>query len=134
MKKLAVAMIHGIGSQGPKRPADSSDATYSKALQKKLKSELGAARFGHIAVREIFWSDILQGRQETYLASIKRRTRYDDLRAFVLCNLSDASAYRMNAADARDDTYGRIHRRVRDVIAELESDCTPDAPLVVMAH
>ncbi|MEO0817403.1 MAG: hypothetical protein AAFX86_08850 [Pseudomonadota bacterium] len=133
MKQIAVAIIHGMGSQGREKPENSSEARYSKEFQKRLRTAVGADSFDKLAVREILWADILQDRQERYLGKIKRRTRYDELRAFVLCNLSDAAAYRKNG-DQRDDTYERIHERVSDVIAELEQDCGPDAPLVVIAH
>lgn len=133
MKHVAVAIIHGMGSQGPSEPPDSSVPTYSKEFQKRLRSILGAGRFEQIAFREIFWADILQDRQNAYLAAIEQTTRFDDLRAFVLCNLSDAAAYRKNG-DARDDTYERVHARVSKVIAQLEEDCAPGTPLVVIAH
>ena len=133
-KELAVAVIHGIGSQGAKRPQNSDEPTFSKELQKRVYSKLGNVKSSKIAWREIFWADILQSRQDTYLRKIKRKTRFDELREFVLCNLSDASAYRFNPNDANDDTYSLIHNRVFQTISELENDVSKGAPLIVLAH
>lgn len=133
-KTLAVAVIHGIGSQGEIQPTDSAVPTYSKDLHKRVKRELGTAQFDKVAWREIFWSDILQVRQAAYLKSIKRRTRYDNLREFVLCNLSDASAYRLTPGDQADNTYERIHARVTDTLNALDADTEDGSILIVLAH
>ena len=133
-KKLAIGVIHGMGSQGATQPPSSDTLTFSKDLARLVERDVGKAKFStDVAWREIFWSDILQGRQVDYLKRIKRRTDFDDVRKFVLCNLSDASAYRPTAGNDVD-TYGAIHQRVRDTIAELEADCEPGAPLILLAH
>ena len=133
-KKLAIGVIHGMGSQGATRPPSSDTLTFSKDLARLVERDVGTAKFNtDVAWREIFWSDILQGRQLNYLKRIKRRTDFDDVRKFVLCNLSDASAYRPTAGNDAD-TYGAIHNRVRTTIAELEADCEDGAPLILLAH
>ena len=132
-KEFAVAVIHGIGSQGEERPDDSAVPNFSKDLHKRIARELGKSNFERVAWREIFWSDILQKREDDYLSSIKRRTRFDHLRSFVLCNLADASAYR-KTPDEKDDTYQRVHERVTETLADLDDDTVDDAPLVVLAH
>ncbi len=133
-KKLAVAVIHGMGSQGSKQPDASDKLTFSKDLARLVARKLGKDRFGaEVAWREIFWADILQNRQLDYLKKIKRRTDFDQMRKFVLCNLSDASAYRPTT-DKGDKTYELIHGRIRQTIAELEADCEPGTPLIVLAH
>ncbi|WP_306253570.1 hypothetical protein [Parvularcula sp. IMCC14364] len=134
MKKLAVAVIHGMGAQGVKQTGDRASPTFSKALYKRIRRAVGPLAFdGAISWREIFWADILQDRQDTYLARIRRRTRYDDLRRFVVQNLGDAAAYR-KTADLADNTYGTIHKRVDKVIRQLDQDTDESAPLVILAH
>lgn len=133
-KKLAVAIIHGIGSQGEKPPTSTSDLLFSKELRDRVRREMTPKRYdNNIAWREIFWSDVLQMRQQKYLTSIKRRTRSDKMRSFVLCNLADASAYR-KTGDPTDTTYETIHKRVKKTIRDLERDVEANAPLVVLAH
>jgi len=134
-KKLAVAVIHGIGSQGDKQPESTDDLLFSAELKQRVARELNLAEFDdEIAWREIFWSDVLQDRQQKYLSKIKRRTRSDKLRSFVLCNLSDASAYRKTNSDSNDNTYQNIHKRVTKTIADLERDVEAGSPLVILAH
>lgn len=133
-KDLAIAVIHGNGTQGGKRPADSSKSTFSQALRKRVKRELGDALFERVSWREIFWADILQTNQRRYLKAIKRITRQDALRDYVLCNLSDAASYRISPTDPNDDTYERVHQRVAETMAELDADVAGGKPLLVLAH
>lgn len=131
-KKVGVVVIHGIGSQGTARPTDSNKITFSEDMHKRVMKSLGA-KGGDVAWREVFWSDILQGRQEEYLKKIKRKTGWDNARKIVMCNLSDAASYRTNA-DGTDKTYERIHQRVEDTIRDMEDDIGPDGQIVVLAH
>ncbi|MCI5047171.1 MAG: hypothetical protein MRY59_06695 [Aquisalinus sp.] len=134
MKKIAVAVIHGMGAQGAKVSNDSAIPTFSKHLRNRVRGAFGTAAFDEtVAWREIFWADILQDRQARYLSAIRRRTRYDDLRRFVVQNLGDAAAYQ-KTADPADNTYEKIHKRVAKVIRELDQDTVDGAPLVVVAH
>lgn len=133
-KTLAIAVIHGIGSQGDKRPADSATASFSLGLRKRVGREIGPEDFeAKIAWREIFWSDITQKNQNDFLGRISRVTRYDSVREFVVHNLSDAAGYQ-KTEDPKDKTYQRIHERVRETLAELEADVEPGSPLIVFAH
>lgn len=133
-KKLAVAVIHGIGSQGETKPPKTDQLVFSRELRDRTARELGQSQFdANVAWREIFWSDILQERQNAYLAGIKRRTRGDKMRSFILCNLADASAYR-KTGDPNDTTYEDIHARVKETIKDLEGDVEPHSPLIVLAH
>lgn len=127
-------MIHGIGSQGEERPPRSDALVFSEELRARIASEVGPTLFDTaVAWREIFWSDVLQERQNRYLRSIKRRTRHGAMRSFLLCNFADASAYRLTG-DRNDTTYTDIHARVEETIRDLEGDVEEGAPLVVLAH
>ena len=134
MKDIGVLVIHGIGSQGKERPSDTAELKYSDKLYKRVRKDLGGPQASRVAWREVFWSDILQARQSNYLKAIKRRTRYDFVRRFVLCNLSDAAAYRITPTDDADDTYQRIHERVDETLSDLDNDVKDGAPLIILAH
>lgn len=123
-KSLAVAMIHGIGSQ---------EGGFSTGFVDKLRARMSPADFDEIAFEEILWADILIERQRNYLKKIKRKTRGDILRGFVLDNLSDALAYRQDRNSA-NGTYDKVHSRVGRAIKKLERRIAPDSPLVVLAH
>ena len=132
--KVAVAVIHGIGSQANKRPAVSDERTFSERLYKRLRRRLGRRRMdAHVAWREVFWADVLEPRQERYLAEIEGLTRYDRIRGFLVKSISDAASFqRREGVD--DDAYAMIKARVRATIADLDRDVPDDTPLVILAH
>ena len=118
--KMAVVVIHGMGSQftGQKKP--SSEVTFSRDLHRRVSRELGA-QMNDVAWREIVWAHVLQDRQNEYLRKIKRRTGYDDVRNFVVHNLSDAASYR-KTADGNDAIYEDIHAEVDRVMEDVRRD------------
>lgn len=131
-KDVGVIVIHGMGSQGRTKPDDSAVPTYSKTMHKRVARELGV-KMDRVAWREVFFAHILQDRQEAFLRAIKRRTDFDKLRGFVMCNLSDAASYR-KTNDPNDTTYEMIHAQIDAVMAELRADLGPNAPVVILAH
>ena len=132
--KVAVAVIHGIGSQANKSPEISDERTFSDRLYRKLARKLGRGRMAReVAWREVFWADVLEPRQERYLERIKDRTRYDRVRGFVVKSISDAASFqRREGVD--DNAYALIQQRVRRTIADLNEDTSDDTPLVILAH
>ncbi|WP_299693302.1 hypothetical protein [uncultured Tateyamaria sp.] len=132
MKDIGVLVIHGMGSQGRVAPPRTDTLSYSKDMHGRVGAFLGAT-MDRIAWREVFWADVLQSRQEAYLKAIKRRTDFDALRGFVMCNLSDAASYRPTS-DQNDKTYELIHQRVDQTLADLADDVGPDAPILIVAH
>ncbi len=138
--KVAVAVIHGIGSQAMSRPPSSDRLTFSGDLHKRIRKTLGRKHFDkQIVWREIFWSDVLSPRQIRYLEAISVKVNYHSLREFILCNIADAASYK-KAADSEGsegsagNAYRLIHQRVRSTLAELRADTDDDTPLVVLAH
>ena len=129
-KKLAVAVIHGIGSQANKKPQVSDQQTFSKGLYKKLRSKLGRKVMKNdIAWREIFWADILQDRQDQYLDSISSWVKVGGVRRLLVNNFADALAF-----SRRGTAYDELQNRIRATIADLRRDVDEDTPLVIMAH
>lgn len=133
--KIAVAVIHGMGSQG-KTPQDVDEISFSAGLYKRLKERLGDSFFQRVGWREIFWADILQDRQETFIKDnlASKGARWMKTRRFVMHNLADAASYRRNKADSRDQIYHLIHARVHRTIARLEEITDENTPLVIFAH
>jgi hypothetical protein len=131
--KIAVAVIHGMGSQG-KDQQGTNEISFSAGLYTRLKEQLGADFFDRVAWREIFWADILQTRQEDYIQYLRSKgARWMDTRRFVMHNLGDAASYRKND-DPRDQIYFEIHERVHRTIQRLEQIGDPHTPLIVLAH
>ncbi|MEO1657405.1 MAG: hypothetical protein AAFR65_06760 [Pseudomonadota bacterium] len=129
-KKVAVAVIHGIGSQANKKPQVSDQQTFSKGLYKKLRSKLGRKVVKNdVAWREIFWADILQDRQDLYLDAISDTVKVGGARRLLVSNFADALAF-----SRRGTAYDELQDRIRTTIADLRRDVDEDTPLVVMAH
>ena len=69
-KRIAVAVIHGMGSQGD-APQDIDSISFSAGLYNALRGYLKPGEWNdRVVYREIFWADVLQTRQEAYLAKI----------------------------------------------------------------
>ena len=126
MAKLAVAVIHGMGSQ---------DRKYSRPLRDEINDRLGAAGPSQVRWGEIYWADVLKKRQKEYIEQAKKSTDLDyiALRSFMVGSFGDASAYR-KTKDRKNTTYQKIHQRVAKCIAGLDDPANPDTPLILLAH
>lgn len=151
VNRIAVAVIHGMGSQGDK-PQEPDSISFSAGLYTALRGYLRPEEWNdRVVYREIFWADVLQKRQAAYLERITADgARWPGVRDFVMHRLTDAAAYRRtkySALDpgdtsltdkerqaARDDVYRQIHLRVASTIARLEEIAGKDAPLLIFAH
>jgi hypothetical protein len=149
--RIAVAVIHGMGSQG-ETPQDIDSISFSAGLYNALRGYLKPEEWNdRVVYREIFWADVLQNRQEAYLAKITADgARWRGLRDFVMHRLTDAAAYTrtdyssLDPDDAnldaklrqaaREDVYRTIHARVAATIRRLQEIAGNDAPLLIFAH
>ena len=128
-KRLAIAVIHGMGSQQPEFADEMIDELNGRVGDLNKDPE-------EIAWRSIYWADILAPRQEEFLRDANQNNDLDyiGLRRFILSALGDASAYR-KVDSPQNSTYGLIHERVRGGIKALDDALdVDDAPLIVMAH
>jgi hypothetical protein len=123
-KKVAVAVIHGVGKRTPEFAEQ-----FAEGIQERCWQTCGS----DIIVRSIDWAYVLQD-QEDFLW---RRLReidlgYRDLRSFLVHFLADAAAYQITSAGRK--VYDKIHRRFADVMRQLAHDTDEDAPLCIVAH
>ncbi|MQQ06992.1 hypothetical protein GFB49_00845 [Epibacterium sp. SM1979] len=134
-QKIAIAVIHGMGSQGAK-PPNSHEIVFSHHLFHGLRQILGHDFFHNVIWREIFWADVLQDRQAAFQDKMlnQEQARWPGLRDFAMSRLADAAAYRRGAGDNGSWTYQEIHQRVAATMAELERMGGGDTPLLVFAH
>jgi hypothetical protein len=123
-KKVAVAVIHGIGKRAPEFAEQFIDG-----LQERCWQTCGS----DIVVRAVDWGYVLQD-QEDFLWRRLRGIdlRYRDLRAFFIHFLADAAAYQINSGDR--GVYDKIHYRFADTMRQLVYDTDEDAPLCIVAH
>jgi hypothetical protein len=123
-----------MGSQGDKPQAENA-ITFSSDLHRGLRQRLGTDRFDRLVRwREIFWSDILQERQQDYMTrALEGEAHWMRSRDFVMHRLADAAAYRWEKGE-HAYVYPEVHARVRAAIAHLEQMTGGGAPLIVLAH
>lgn len=127
--RLAVAIIHGIGTQ-----TRAFAAPMIAELEDRLEDR------GHdpddVAFQPIHWADILDPRQRAYLDAARAAGPLDflALRRYVVTALGDAAAYQY--VDGPSATYVLIHTRIRERLRDLFVDGlgSSTAPLVVLAH
>jgi hypothetical protein len=132
MTHIAVAVIHGMGTQRKKDVADPAALSFSRGLHESLTGHLGRARMDRIVWREIFWADILQERQDALVGRMNKVQTMGIARRFLLERLGDASNYQFSTKET--STYQRVQQRIRAALTSLEVATGPDAPLVILAH
>ena len=130
--KVAVLIIHGMGSQGkgfdiPTR----EEINYWIAGKGKDPAD--------VAWKPIYWADLVEPRQEKFMRDIVRAKGNDidciKMRRFIISAIGDAAAYQ-NIRGKKTSTYTQIHNRVRSCIKDLyHNDLgSQPCPLIVMAH
>lgn len=127
--RLAVVIIHGIGSASP---------DFADPMVAELRDRL--ADRGHdpddVAFQPIHWADILGPRQRAYLEDARAAGPLDflPLRRVVVEALGDAAAYQY--VERPSPTYEAVNDRVRERIHDLWVDQLDEqpVPLVAIAH
>ena len=127
--KLAVVVIHGMGSQ---------EADFAELCIEEISNRLTEG--GHdpleVAWAPVYWADVLKERQKEYIrdASAANKWGWAKPREFVVESLGDAAAYQF--VEEPNATYAQIHDKIRAAMKNLYVDdlnSTP-VPLVILAH
>ncbi|TWC28091.1 hypothetical protein FBY03_1405 [Pseudomonas sp. SJZ079] len=130
--KLAVAIIHGIGTQ-PDTRNDEGQHEFAHGLIAGLRRRLGCEA-EHVAFQSLYWANVLDKRQYAYLEQLRDQPiRWRWFRRLVTLFLGDASGYR-KVSQAYDTTYEQVHQSLRNGLNALRAKVGPDTPLVVLAH
>ncbi|WP_308725533.1 hypothetical protein [Metapseudomonas otitidis] len=130
--KLAVAILHGIGSQPDQRDAE-GQYSYAQGLIGGLRRELGVEADA-IAFQSLYWASVLDRRERAYLDRLEHEpVTWRWLREAVTLFLGDASGYR-KVSQAYDTTYEEVHQCLRNGLTALRAKVAPTTPLVVLAH
>lgn len=131
-QKIAVALIHGVGNQGPEF-ADAMTSELYEAFAALLPADDKSVH-DKITIRPVYWADIL-ARKERILWNILKHEdglALNTLRNFMMNFVGDATAYQPGRS--RREIYERIHTRIASVLHELAEEAGPEAPLCVIGH
>lgn len=131
-KKVAVLIIHGIGSQ---------NANFADATKDEINGRVAGKGYNpdDIAWKSVYWANILEPRQINFMNEIIADRNNDidfiKLRRFIISAIGDAAAYQ-NIKGQENSTYSKIHRRVKDCIEDLYDNQLghEPCPLIIMAH
>ena len=132
-QKIAVAIIHGAGSQGPEF-ADEMITKLRRSFEKLLPSN-NQSIADKLAIKPIYWADILAKKQRILWNSLMdddSKLGFGDIRQFIMNFGADAVAYQPGAN--RREVYDRVHHTVADALNSLAEDCGPQAPLCIIGH
>lgn len=132
-QKIAVAIIHGAGSQGPDF-ADATIARISDRFQDHLP-EGDKSVTDKLVFKSIYWANILARKQRILWNSViddDGNLSFSGFRKFIINFGADAVAYQPGAN--RREIYNRVHRTVASTLADLATEAGPQAPLCIIGH
>jgi hypothetical protein len=132
-QKIAVAVVHGVGSQ---------KVTFAKQLAEAVKHRFAHELAGavpdpeeELQIRGVYWARVLQDQED----DLKARTEavgglhWDELRDIFIDLGGDAVAYQPDESGDRG-TYIEIHKTFAGTLKHLAEEAGDDAPLCVIAH
>lgn len=132
LKKVAVAIIHGMGNQTQDFAGDMI-AVINKKFARKLE-HLVENPSSQLIIQPIQWSTIFTEREESLFQKTIRANRlnYQGLRKFIIHYLGDAIAYQ--PVETATHNYEKVHEKVGESLNILSQKAGDDAPLCVISH
>ncbi|MBL8132873.1 MAG: chemotaxis protein [Anaerolineae bacterium] len=124
-QKIAVAIVHGIGSQ---------DATFADKMIVGLHKRCGAAVSADLIMRGVHWAPVLRDVEDELLSRTAAGgpQRQGFLRRFLVELMGDAFAYQPVRGDRT--VYDTIHAVMAETLRLLAEEAGASAPLVIIAH
>jgi pimeloyl-ACP methyl ester carboxylesterase len=130
--RLAVAIVHGIGSQAP---------NFSDALQAKIVTRFAErAKVSRTVAEEalvfqpVYWAPVLLDREQRLWEKLAAggSLGWTSMRRFMVEFAADAIAYQPMPSER--NVYTDVHAVLADALANVVKRAGPDLPLVVIAH
>ena len=131
-KKLAVAIIHGIGEQ-TEEFAEKTIELINKKFSKQL-GDIVEDPSSYMIIKPIVWSEVFAERERNLYKEtvLDNQLRYQDLRKFVIQYVGDVIAYQ--PVETAGHNYERVHEELSESLTILSDKAGGDAPLCVIAH
>jgi hypothetical protein len=131
-KRLAVAIVHGIGAQDP---------DFAAPIEARLRTLFGALIAPYskdpqheLVVKPVYWAPALQRDEDLLRSRLGKTGRFDykRLRNFMINFAADAIAYQPTGDDRQ--AYAEIHRIFAATLSHLALEAGDSAPLAIIAH
>lgn len=131
-KKIAVAVLHGIGDQ----TEDFSDV-FSEELTKRFSQNLKPyfpAPEAELVIQPIYWGSVFNEKENEIWRKLSESAPLDfaKLRQFVIHFFGDAIAYQPSVN--HNPNYIKVHEVYARGLRKLSEVAGPDAPLFIVAH
>ena len=131
-QKIAVAVIHGVGSQG----CDFAESLIDPVKDRfhKLIGAKACNSDEQLVVEPVYWAPVLETEEKELLRRVKREADlgYGDLRQFMVSFAADAIAYQPVPKERA--AYDDIHAVMAKSLKHLARMAGPTAPLCIVAH
>jgi hypothetical protein len=129
---IAVAVVHGIGMQGPDFAGG-----FQEKLTVQFAQELGREvqdPAGEIFIKPVYWASVLQNSEDTLWKRLRQGGDWGfiKLRKFLVDFAADAFAYQPIPKDRT--VYDGIHAIFAETLRSLAAEAGAKAPLCVVAH
>lgn len=125
-KRIAVALVHGIGAQTEAYLNNSGEG-----LIQRTRELCG----DDVVFKWVFWAPVLQEREDRLLKRLKSADapiNWNALRGFIVSYFGDAIAYQPTEHDR--NAYIGIHEAFARTMRDLSDEAGLDAPLVIVGH
>ncbi|CAH0343817.1 chemotaxis protein [Bacillus sp. CECT 9360] len=131
-KKLAVAIIHGIGNTTQEFAVDMI-SMINQEFDKRLH-HLVQNPSSYLIIQPVHWAKVFADREEQLLEDIvvKSGLDFQTLRRFIIHYLGDAIAYQ--PVETAKHNYQRVHDQIGAHLNILAETAGNEAPLCVISH
>lgn len=131
-KKLAVAIIHGMGDQRVDF-AEEMGIGIRRSFSKQLM-HLVPDPSSQLIIRPIQWSTVFADKEQVLFEKmvLDNQLDYKGLRKFILHNVGDVIAYQQ--VEEASHNYDRVHKFIGEKLHEISLEASDDAPLCVVSH
>ncbi|WP_066298654.1 chemotaxis protein [Bacillus sp. FJAT-29937] len=131
-KKLAVAIIHGMGNQKDgfaKNMIVMINQTFAKKLEDAVEDPASYLMF-----EPILWAPVFAGRQEKLFERMvqENKLNYQGSRKFIVTYIGDVIAYQL--VETAKQNYERVHEKIGEGLNSLSKKAGDQAPLCVISH
>lgn len=129
---IAVAVVHGIGMQGPGFAAGFQEKL-TRQFAQELEQEVQDPA-GEIFIKPVYWASVLQNSEDVLWKRLRQGGAwgFTKLRKFLVDFAADAFAYQPIPKDRT--VYDGVHAIFAETLRSLAADAGGKAPLCVVAH
>lgn len=131
-KKVAVAIIHGMGNQTEGFAKETIAKIHNKFTEKM--KHLVEDPASQLVIHPVLWATVFKDRKENLFKKLvlDNKLNYQGLRNFLINYLGDAVAYQ--PVETARQNYEKVHEKIGEGLNLLSEKAGDDAPLCIISH